>query len=428
MHRNEEESGDCGNRSRPDSYNERSMTSRGSCSTIRSKSALIALKLKQLEEERAIQQRALEAEKRALALERKAMEAKYRLLKEQLEKKITLRQTDNKRLSINVKESQFDEMKLMQEDPTANRSERNETQQSNIGALLYSTADKRYRVTNCDTVTNMWYDVSQASSVLSSSSNNEDSNANVALDAKFGMVQSVIRPISRIKQYLRLRRWQHRTFVDSNRERELKPVREVNHKKIIMYESRVARDTTIYRLCSRNNTICYSDCMSDLRLTHHAISYRCYSHRTAYSQITFRSALQIIRCKGNDFRAVLNWMKSVNIQNDPDTGQLRSMSRRTTPRLPILFPCYNHQTTIYNNLSNYLVRIPTLAAANCNLFKTASDVLEIGGEQMEAKPLNYTMREYRNSEDVYLGPIFFYAFFSCKPACLLVLETRYTSI
>lgn len=49
-----------------------------------SKSARVALRLKLLEEERAIQQRELEAEMKALQLERKAIREKYKLLEEQL--------------------------------------------------------------------------------------------------------------------------------------------------------------------------------------------------------------------------------------------------------------------------------------------------------------------------------------------------------
>lgn len=49
------------------------------------KSARIALKLQKLEEERAIQQRILEAERRAIEQDRKLMQEKYNLLEEQLE-------------------------------------------------------------------------------------------------------------------------------------------------------------------------------------------------------------------------------------------------------------------------------------------------------------------------------------------------------
>lgn len=53
--------------------------------TSSSSSARITLRLKQLEEERAIQQREWEAEKRALEQERKAVQEKFRLLEEQLD-------------------------------------------------------------------------------------------------------------------------------------------------------------------------------------------------------------------------------------------------------------------------------------------------------------------------------------------------------
>ncbi|XP_055623085.1 uncharacterized protein LOC129766537 [Toxorhynchites rutilus septentrionalis] len=49
------------------------------------RSAQIALRLKKLEEERAIQQRAAEAEKRAIEQERKLMQEKFALMEEQLE-------------------------------------------------------------------------------------------------------------------------------------------------------------------------------------------------------------------------------------------------------------------------------------------------------------------------------------------------------
>ncbi|XP_055548828.1 uncharacterized protein LOC129732209 [Wyeomyia smithii] len=53
-------------------------------SSSSSKSARIGLRIQQLEEERAIQQRELEAERKALEQERKAIQEKYRLLEEQL--------------------------------------------------------------------------------------------------------------------------------------------------------------------------------------------------------------------------------------------------------------------------------------------------------------------------------------------------------
>ncbi|XP_062714491.1 uncharacterized protein LOC134291147 isoform X1 [Aedes albopictus] len=56
-------------------------------STRSSKTARLALRLQQLEEERAIELRKIEVERRALALEREAMHAKYRLLQRQASNK-----------------------------------------------------------------------------------------------------------------------------------------------------------------------------------------------------------------------------------------------------------------------------------------------------------------------------------------------------
>lgn len=98
----EARTGGCGKFSHPDTYKKLPMTSR-SClrvSPSSTKSGMndrIALRLKQLDEERAIQQRILDVEERILAFERKAMQAKYEMLQKLLAKKSSVRseRTDN---------------------------------------------------------------------------------------------------------------------------------------------------------------------------------------------------------------------------------------------------------------------------------------------------------------------------------------------
>lgn len=54
------------------------------------KSARYALRMRQLQEERAIQQREIDMEKRALAIEREILKTKYELLEQKYRKKIIL--------------------------------------------------------------------------------------------------------------------------------------------------------------------------------------------------------------------------------------------------------------------------------------------------------------------------------------------------
>nr|XP_029712773.1 uncharacterized protein LOC115257382 [Aedes albopictus] len=75
--------GSSGSNSRPDSriYHSSLTTS---VATSRSRRSYAALRLMQLEEERAIQQREWQLEKRAMERERKAMQLQHKLLEEQL--------------------------------------------------------------------------------------------------------------------------------------------------------------------------------------------------------------------------------------------------------------------------------------------------------------------------------------------------------
>ncbi|XP_062713928.1 LOW QUALITY PROTEIN: uncharacterized protein LOC109405403 [Aedes albopictus] len=81
---------------RPESYNNRPCTGRG-CSSVNSSSlsrasARLALRLRQINEERAIQQREIEMERRAFAFERKVLNEKYRLLEQQIQRKSTFKE------------------------------------------------------------------------------------------------------------------------------------------------------------------------------------------------------------------------------------------------------------------------------------------------------------------------------------------------
>nr|XP_029714421.1 uncharacterized protein LOC109409272 [Aedes albopictus] len=85
---------------RPESYHTmsyigRSGSSVNKSSQISKESARLALQLRQIHEERAIQQRAIEIERRAFALERKILEEKYKLLEQQIRMKSAVRKRTN---------------------------------------------------------------------------------------------------------------------------------------------------------------------------------------------------------------------------------------------------------------------------------------------------------------------------------------------
>lgn len=77
------------------SYIGRSGSSVNKSSLISKESARLALQLRQIHEERAIQQRAIEIESRAFALERKILEEKYKLLEQQIRMKSAVRKRTN---------------------------------------------------------------------------------------------------------------------------------------------------------------------------------------------------------------------------------------------------------------------------------------------------------------------------------------------
>lgn len=155
------QTGDCGNCSRPKEYNELAMTSRSclptkSSSINRGKYARIALKLKQLDEERAIHERAFEAAKRAIALERMAIEAKYKLLEERIskapKKHNMCKKTDSTRLSSDNKqlhtaaEGLQETQKVCQE----NQTQLDLVEQPNTDAILDFVPNDQYLFTGSD--------------------------------------------------------------------------------------------------------------------------------------------------------------------------------------------------------------------------------------------------------------------------------------